>query len=195
MILNALRQPGSTVKGTEAVVDSMVTDADRGAQGTATVLKSASEILNSLKPLLSSSSGSGLGTAGPADLHRFTPSLKTDVCAGGVPLLAPGTGQASLGEPQSSMERHLTACLQASKASFEQQVGAGLVGEPSQTRDQSRVIHRRKRLTLAQTTQLEREFEVNPKWTQSDVMRLSQQLKLQPKKLYKWHWDRKKRAE
>lgn len=54
---------------------------------------------------------------------------------------------------------------------------------------------RRFRLSDHQAHLLELEFKANSNWTKKDIVALAKKLHLSIAKLYKWNWDRKKKAE
>lgn len=53
--------------------------------------------------------------------------------------------------------------------------------------------NKRKRKNKAQVKKLEEEFAINPHWTNEDVDRISNELKLDRSQIYKWNWDQKKK--
>ena len=55
-------------------------------------------------------------------------------------------------------------------------------------------IQRRKRMTKEQCEILEAEFQRNPNWTGAQIKEIAQRMQLKRVKIYKWSWDRKKKA-
>lgn len=51
----------------------------------------------------------------------------------------------------------------------------------------------RRRKNKGQIKALEEEFNKNPHWTNEDVDRISDTLKLDKSQVYKWNWDQKKK--
>lgn len=52
---------------------------------------------------------------------------------------------------------------------------------------------KRKRKNKGQIKKLEEEFEKNPHWSNEDVDKISNDLKLDRSQVYKWNWDQKKK--
>ena len=52
----------------------------------------------------------------------------------------------------------------------------------------------RRRLTQEQIDVLESEYLKDPVWETKQITKLARRLKLNRTKVYKWHWDRKKKA-
>lgn len=50
------------------------------------------------------------------------------------------------------------------------------------------------RMTSSQTEVLEAELQANPVWNTSKIRQLSKRLRVSMKKVYKWRWDKNKRA-
>ena len=53
----------------------------------------------------------------------------------------------------------------------------------------------RSRMSYEQIQMLEIEYERNPNWVTRDITNIAQRLQLSRTKIYKWHWDRKKKDE
>ena len=62
------------------------------------------------------------------------------------------------------------------------------------TAKKTKEIQRRKRMTKEQCEILEAEFQRNPNWTGAQVKEIAQRMQLKRVKIYKWSWDRKKKA-
>ena len=81
------------------------------------------------------------------------------------------------------------------------QVGGGRPSNPpaENAPKAKRVYHmqriRRARLNLKQMNQLENAYIKNPNWSKKDISQIAQQMSMRRVKVYKWHWDRKKKEE
>lgn len=64
---------------------------------------------------------------------------------------------------------------------------------------QSKAIEKPKRMTKRlippQIAILEAEFKKDPDWDYMKFLKICKRLKMTRKKIYKWHWDRKKKEE